>query len=194
MQTVYKFDPKTRRPIGSHVCRADPATGEIMRPRYSIDTPPPEFPDFVEVLAGEGVWWVDLEASRMKALAEVDQVHAGQLRQLTGNATDVERDTWAPKANAARAVLAGTADEAQAAMLGIEAAQRGLSAEKLAHAILARAAAFEQLIGAASAIRTKARDALKAAETLEDMLLAGQALYSEADAAVAQIRAAQANA
>lgn len=194
MQTVYKFDPKTRRPIGPHECRVDPKTGDAMRPRHSIDTPPPEYPDFVEVLAGEGVWWVDLEASRMNALAEVDQVHAGQLRQLTGNATIEERDTWAPKANAARALLAGAADEAQAAMLGLEAAQRGLSAEELTQTILARAAAFEQLIGVASAIRTKARAAFTSAETLEDMLLAGQALYTEADAAIAQIRAAQADA
>ncbi|XAT57839.1 hypothetical protein GN241_10990 [Rhodobacteraceae bacterium IMCC1335] len=162
-----------------------------MRPRYSIDTPPPDYPDFVAVLAGEGVWFVDLERSRMNALAEVDQIHARQLRQLTGNATIEERDTWAPKANAARALLAGTAYDAQAAMVGFEAAQRGISAEELAHAILARAAAFEQLIGVASAIRTKARAAFKAAETLDEMLLVGQALYAEADAAIAQISAAQ---
>jgi hypothetical protein len=194
MRTVYKFDPKTRRPIGAHHCRTDPKTGETMRPRYSIDTPPPTYPDFVAVLAGEGVWWVDLEASRMNALAEVDQVHAGQLRQLTGNATIVALLTWSPKANAARALLAGTADEAQTAMLGLEAAQRGLTAEEMAQTILARAAKFEKLIGVASAIRTKARAAFTTAETLEDMLLAGKALYAEADAAAALITSAQANA
>ena len=191
MQTVYKFDPKTRRPIGPHDCRIDPKTGYAMRPRYSIDTPPPEYPDFVEVLAGEGVWWVDIDRSRINAMSEVDHVHACQLRQLTGNATIEERDTWSPKANAARALLAGTANKSQAEMMWLEAGQRGSSAEKVGDTMLARASAFDRLIGVASAIRVKARAALMAAETLEDMLLVGQEISAESDAVVAQIRKAQ---
>lgn len=189
MLTVYKYDPKTRRPIGAHECRIDPNSEEPMRPRYSLDAPPPTHPDFVEVLAGNGVWWVDVDRSRMNALGEVDRIHAGLLRKLTGNATVEERDTWAPKAQAARSLLSDTADEAQTAMLEREAVQRAVSAEALAQTILGRAAAFEQLIGVASAVRAKSRAVLKDVESLDAMIAIWGALDVEVAAAVAQITA-----
>lgn len=195
MTTVYKYDPKNRRPIGAHECRVDPKTGDPMRPRHSLDVAPPEFPaEFVVVTAGVSDWFVDLEASRASALAEIDKTHADLLRRLTGSATIEERDTWAPKAQAARSLLAGTADGPQASMLGLEAKQRGVSVKKFAGEILARAAGFEQLIGVSSAIRTKARAAFKAAETIEEMLAVGHAISIEVEAAVVQITGVQTNA
>jgi hypothetical protein len=188
MQTVYKYDPQTRHPRGPHECRVDPRTGTTLRPHHSLDTPPPEYPKFVEVLAGAGTWWVDIEVTRANALADVDRIHAEHLRQLTGNATIEERDTWAPKSLAARALLAGAADETQEAMLELEAGQRGVTAEVLAGIILARGVEFERLIGLAGAMRAKARSAFTAATTLEEMLHAGAALRAEVSAAVAQGR------
>ena len=94
MLTVYKYDPKTRRPVGAHECRIDPNSDEPMRPRYSLDAPPPAHPDFVEVLAGDGVWWVDVEATRENCLNKVKEAHEDILVQLSGGASVAERDTW----------------------------------------------------------------------------------------------------
>jgi hypothetical protein len=157
MKTAYLFDEKTRKPSGIQQCQTCQITGKVMRPFNSLPVPPPTYTDCIVVRAGVDGWVVDLYASKESALAEVDKLHAETLRKLTGNATTEERDTWAPKAMAARAVLADTADATQTAMIGLEAEVRGVPVKALAQKVLENAAAFELLVGKAAAFRAKSR-------------------------------------
>lgn len=92
-------------------------------------------------------------ALRASALKRIDAEHAAFLRQLTGEATIEERDTWKTKEEAARAVLAETATEGQNNMLVLEAEGRAEDVGALAATIVAKADAFVTLIGMASKVR-----------------------------------------
>ncbi len=100
---------------------------------------------------------------RAAALAEVDAIHARYLSAATGNATTEERDTWAIKEAAARAVEDGTATAGQSAMLEAEAVGAGVDVEQLIATIIAKADAFLLFVGRAAGIRAKARAAVRAA-------------------------------
>ena len=97
---------------------------------------------------------------RAEALARIDREHARYLARLTGGATQEERDTWAPKETAARAVLDGTARPAQATMLAEEAAAKDTTSEELAARIVAKSDSFHELVGRASAMRARAEAAI----------------------------------
>lgn len=179
MTLAYLFDEKTRRPAGSQECQVCQITGSVLRPLNSLQIPPPKYADCIVVRAGESDWSVDLSASKESALAEVDRLHAETLRQLTGNATTEERDTWAPKATAARAILAGTADATQTAMLGLEAEVRGIPLKTWAKKVLENSAAFEVLVGKASAFRAKSRKAINESADVDALDAAWKQLQKE---------------
>ncbi len=107
-----------------------------------------------------------------------------------------ERDTWKAKEEAARAYLAGTASDGQAAMLAAEAHGAGVVETDLAAAIIAKADAFLELAGIAAGLRAKARVAINLA-TSEEVPLAEvktqietvfAALTQEVEVAVAQFQ------
>lgn len=135
-------------------------------------------------------------AQREAALARINEIHADFLRQMTGNATVEERDTWKPKEEAARAWIAGSATEGQSAMLRLEAEGGGTDPLALAQIIVAKAEAFQALIGMAAAVKAQAKSAIMQAtdETVpvEQVGPALEALFvqlsTEADAAAAQWR------
>lgn len=104
---------------------------------------------------------------RAEALARVDQEHARFLRELTGNATVEERDTWKIKEDAARAVVAGTYSLGQLAMLQNEADGRGSTVDYLANSIISKAEAFQSLIGLASKVKARAKGAIDASTSPE---------------------------
>jgi len=104
-----------------------------------------------------------LDAVKAEAISTVNFKHAEFLRQLTGNATIEERDTWQAKALAAEAVLAGSASEIQTKMLATEAGLVGETTDALAQKIATKYAAYQKLIGLASGLRRKTENALEAA-------------------------------
>lgn len=133
---------------------------------------------------------------REAALVRIRDVHADFLRQSTGHATVEERDTWKPKEEAARALIAGSATDGQTTMLQFEAEGGGTDLLVLAQIVVAKAEAFQALIGIAAGIKAKAKSAIMQAtdETVpvEQVGPALEALFAqlptEADAAVAQWR------
>jgi len=118
------------------------------------------------------------EASQFEALRNVDAAHATFMRNLTGNATIEERDTWQSKELAARAFEDETATPAQIEMLTIEATYIGTTPDVLATTVITKADQFKKLTGLAAGVRGKARAAIKAAttpQTLEDAAAQAQA-------------------
>ena len=170
MTTVYLYDPKTRKPAGVRECQTDPQSGELLRPRHSVDTAPPLYPDFVEVLAGYNVWYADFERTRDNALALADVIHDQALVQMTGDHSTVEMQTWQAKGPAARALLNKTALPSQIEMIELIAGPKGLSNEVLAEYIVKKAAANERLIGRADGFRTKIKNAIKVAEDVDSII------------------------
>ncbi len=104
------------------------------------------------------------------ALAQIDAEHARFLRDLTGGATAEERDTWKVKEEAARAMIAGTATQGQTTMITFEADGDGTDPMVLAQTILAKAEAYQTLIGMAAGLKVKAKAAIMGA-TNEAVLL-----------------------
>lgn len=97
------------------------------------------------------------------AMKQVDQEHAHIMRTLTGDATIEERDTWASKAAAATAYIAGSATEEQKMLIELEAAGDDTPPSDLAARIVAKTVAFHRLIGMASAMKRRASYALSQA-------------------------------
>lgn len=104
-----------------------------------------------------------LEERQAEALTSLDQEHAEILRNLTGNATIEERDTWQSKALAAEAIQAGNANPYQLDMIGTEASLSGVEVAELVTTILTKNAGFMKMIGLAAGHRAATREAIKSA-------------------------------
>lgn len=110
-----------------------------------------------------------LDQHKEEALASLDQKHAEILRNLTGNATIEERDTWQSKALAASAIQDGSANPYQLDMIGTEAALSKVTVEELVTKILTKNAAFMKMIGLAAGHRTATREAIKSAPDISTL-------------------------
>lgn len=99
-------------------------------------------------------------AQREAAIQRINQAHATFMRELTGNATIEERDTWKTKEEAARAYLLNTATEGQSMMIELEAQGDGTEPTVLAQIIVARSEGFQKLIGMAAGLKNKAKAAI----------------------------------
>lgn len=102
------------------------------------------------------------------ALTQIQHGHATLLRRLTGNVTLEERDTWMVKEQAARAYLqdapeASNATDGQKALIETEAQGRAQEPADLARVIVAKAEAYQRLVGLAGGLRGKARVAVSKA-------------------------------
>lgn len=126
-----------------------------------------------------------LAESKRMALWQIDMTHARILRQLTGNATIEERDTWQAKSIAAQAHISGTATPVQSAMLQAEADLSGMTVDVLAEIIVLKAHAFYGLIGTAGGIRTSARIAIKACDDPDQIPVILNDVKANAESAVA---------
>lgn len=110
-----------------------------------------------------------LDQHKEEALASLDQEHAAILRNLTGNATIEERDTWQSKALAASAIQDGSANPYQLDMIGTEAALSKITVEELVTKILTKNAGFMKMIGLAAGHRTATREAIKSAPDISTL-------------------------
>lgn len=166
-------------------------------PEGTVEVPLQPGPDYL----WDGGAWVpnpkSREEQRAMAILRIEEVHADFLRNLTGNATIEERDTWKTKEEAARALIAGDASDGQTAMIGFEAAGAGVKPEVLAQTIIVKAEAFQTLIGKAAGLRAKAKAAIAQAtdetvplDQVEPALAAiFEQLATEAESAVAEWQA-----
>lgn len=122
------------------------------------------------------------------ALANIDQFHADTIQKLVGSPTQVEKDTWSLKLEAASAITNKTTVSAagQAFLAG---AGMTTDAAKAAWAasVLAKSAAYAQVVGLAEKLRDTARTAVKAATDETKLKAALDAQRAAADAAVASL-------
>lgn len=91
------------------------------------------------------------------AKERVDQLHAKFMRDLTGNATIEERDTWPRKLAAAVAIKGKSSDKRHIAALAKGAEERGITVSKFAERILEKDLKFAVLQDEADALRTRAK-------------------------------------
>lgn len=142
-----------------------------------------------------GSWQLDsakqtaqLDRAKLQALATIDQFHAETVQKLVGNPTQVEKDTWSLKLEAASALTNKTTVSAagQAFLAG---AGMTTDAAKAAWAasVLAKSAAYAQVVGLAEKLRDTARTAVKAATDEATLKVALDAQRAAADAAVASL-------
>jgi len=87
---------------------------------------------------------------------------------ITGPVPQAERDSWATKEVAARAVVAGTATPEQAAMLSAESAVTGEAVADLAASIVAKANAYAGFAATMAGLRRITTNAIDGATTPDE--------------------------
>ena len=96
----------------------------------------------------------------------------GFINDLTKTITDqypaAEVAAWPSKAEAARAVIAGTAREDQTSMISAEAALVGSTTEEQAAAIVAKAENYESIVSKVSGLRQKTEALIVASTTSQE--------------------------
>lgn len=105
---------------------------------------PPRFANF-EAAHAAMVSWIDTYTSN-----------------LSGNVPLQEQLGWAAKEDAARAVVAGTATQAQVAMIATEAGITGEDHQALAARVVAKSERFRSIVATISGLRRKTEEALAA--------------------------------
>lgn len=118
-----------------------------------------------------------LESAKAAALKRVDDVHTAVVQKLVGSPTQVEKDTWSLKLDAAKSVLAGTpVAEAGLAFFGAS----GITDRRAwAQTVVAKSAGFAYVVGVGEKLRAQARAAIQAATTAREV---AQALESSVTA------------
>lgn len=128
----------------------------------------------------------DIEAARHVSLMDIKSLHASLLGSLTGGATPEERDTWGIKAQSAHAYLNGTASDAEASLIEIEAEGRGVTASAHASAVVAKANAYMSAVATAAVMCAQLEVALANAGTIAEF----EAVVASGHASVDEILAA----
>ena len=109
------------------------------------------------------------EQVQATSLTQIDQDYAAALLSAVGNPTEAERDTWPIKRECALAYQAGVATEAQQTSLTRYADARGQSVADYVDLVLAAADQHEQAAAYFEGIKTTAKAAITAAETIEEI-------------------------
>jgi hypothetical protein len=109
-----------------------------------------------------------LEAAKSGAMRDLVAWVDATTLEITGPVPEAEKLSWTKKETAARAVLAGVADESQAAMIAIEASVIHLSSEVVSKGIIANADGYTQAISLLTGIRQNARRSIIAAKSVGD--------------------------
>jgi len=168
MRTIYQID-------GDNI--ATGASREIGpkegRPRgwVASDTPPP-----AGLAKWQGTWVVLDERPTPPGPYQTDDAARaamlGFINDLTKTITDqypaAEVSAWPSKAEAARAVIAGTAREDQTSMISAEAALVGSTTEEQAAAIVAKAENYESIVSKVSGLRQKTEALIVASTTSQE--------------------------
>jgi hypothetical protein len=126
-----------------------------------------------------------LAAGIEQALLRIDQFHSDTVQALVGSPTQVEKDTWSLKLEAAGAIIKNTqlSGACQAFLAG---AGMTTDADKKnwATSVLAKSAAYAQVVGLAELLRARARAAVKGAVDAASLTAILDAQRAAADEAV----------
>lgn len=142
-----------------------------------------------------GSWQLDPEkvaaqfaVEKTQALAAIEEFHSETVQSLVGNPTQVEKDTWSLKLDAANAIV-GHAEISAAGQAFLAGAGIVTDAAKStwAASVLAKSSAYAQVVGLAERLRDAARVAVKAATDDVSLKAAISAQRAAADAAVAAL-------
>jgi len=193
-KTVYNYDPLTGAFISEALADESPLEpGVFMVPANATELKPSSQKD----IWCAGKWTVAfvpvidpvaaLAAAKKAAFLTIDQFHAATVQKLVGNPTQVEKDTWSLKLEVASAITNKTSVSAagQAFLAG---AGMTTDAAKAAWAasVLAKSAAYAQVVGLAEKLRNTARTVVKTATDKASLKAAvdEQRAAAAADAAV----------
>ncbi len=134
--------------------------------------PPPKPSDGV-YYQYDGAWVLGLDvreatldALKAVSLAECQDVFEAAVADLQGNYSASERQSWPRQISEAQAYLGG---DTGGSLLSVLATTRGIDVSDLAQSIVARDEAYQASYGLALANLQKARDAISAAQALEDL-------------------------
>lgn len=127
-----------------------------------------------------------LDEMKDEARLNLGLKHAEILRNLTGDATIEERDTWQAKALAAQAISDGNASAIQTEMLETEATLSGVEVSDLVTTILTKSGAFMKMISLAAGHRTATHNAIKSAPDIPTLGLILEKANSRAEELVDQ--------
>jgi hypothetical protein len=140
--------------------------------------PPQPGPDHrFDYAAGAWVLDADKAAAHLAFARRAAAVRTAELvdtysRRVTGDVAEVERSSWGTKADAARALLAGTATDVQRNMIAVEAQMTAVPPEALAKRVAEKAAAYQMLVAAMTGARISADRRIEAATDLAGVDLA----------------------
>jgi len=108
-----------------------------------------------------------LDEIKSRAISVLHVEHGRVLRLATGRATPEEQKTWFPKAQAASAILKGSSENYQDAILKPEADKRGFSLNEMSNYILEKSKAYHELVGLAAEKHFEGQAAINSAATKE---------------------------
>jgi predicted RNA-binding Zn ribbon-like protein len=129
-----------------------------------------------------------LTAVKSNALKRIDDFHSEVISRLVGSPTQVEKDTWALKLEVANAITGKTAVSATGqAFLASAGIDTAAAKSAWAASVLAKSAAYAQVVGLAERLRDTARTAVKSATDEATLTAALDAQRAAADAAVASL-------
>lgn len=129
----------------------------------------------------------DMTAAKRAIVAAI----AAAERQATDEVTPGEIASWAEKAPAAEAFVAGTATAEQTAMIAAEAGETGETDQELAELIIARAVAFRTLSPRFAGIRRSAFRDLAAADDAHALAPIVEQAVADINSTTAAVLAAQ---
>jgi len=129
------------------------------------------------------------EAAKREVVAFADEIASRP--DVAGTYPQSEKEGWPTKLEAARAHLAGTADQAQTDMLATEAGIVGVTVDQLAQVIVSKAAWFSKVNATISGMRQKAFAAIDAAPDQEAVEAVLEQLKLDAEKALADLLASK---
>jgi hypothetical protein len=126
-----------------------------------------------------------LDQAKASALAQVDDHHSTVVTKLVGNPTQAEKDTWSMKLDTATAVSSGnTPSVAGQTFLSAAGISNADEQQAWAQVVLAKAAGYAGIVGVGEKLRGAARQAIKAANTTDEINAALEASIQQTEAAV----------
>ena len=194
-KTIYNYDPLTGIFISEAIADESPLEpGVFLLPANATELKPPS----QKHIWRDGRWIIApvpvsdqvaaLAAAKEAAFGTIDQFHAATVQKLVGNPTQVEKDTWSLKLEAASAITnKTTASAAGQAFLAGAGMTTDVAKAAWAASVLAKSAAYAQVVGLAEKLRDTARTAVKAATDEVSLKAALDAQRAAADAAVANL-------
>jgi hypothetical protein len=127
----------------------------------------------------------DLDQTKASAQAQIDDRHATVITKLVGSPTQTEKDTWTMKLETASSIEAGSeptvAGKTFLSSAGITTKEEQ---QDWAKSVIGKSTAYASIVGVGEKLRSTARQAIKQATTIDEVIAALQASIEQTEAAV----------